>query len=89
MEECGVSERESFSQQFRKCNSDGTCQHFNRARYDSMTPDSQAHYDETKASMCLPPEYCGPRGPLFCTLKPGVCSSGHCPLLKKGESFSA
>lgn len=68
-------ERRSFSTQFRICNGDGTCQHMSRANYFSMSDDQQKNYD----GMGMPPNYFGPRGPLFCGAKPGICSSKHCP----------
>lgn len=77
------TERQSFSHQFRICNSDGTCQHMSRASHDSMPPAEQARYAEDKRYMKMDADYFGPRGPLFCGASPGICSSKHCPKRKQ------
>jgi hypothetical protein len=66
-----------FSEQFRVCNSDGTCQHMSRENYDLMPKKERKSYDDYG----MPKGYYGPRGPLFCGASPGVCSSSHCPKL--------
>ena len=75
-------ERESFSSQFRLCNTDGTCQHMSRERHDSMPKIEQRRYARDKIAMNIMPDYYGPRGPLFCAALPGTCSSKHCPKRK-------
>lgn len=68
-----------FSEQFRICNRDGTCQHMTKARHDSMPEIEQQGYADDKRIMSMPADYFGPRGPLFCGASPVVCSSKHCP----------
>ena len=53
-----------------------------RANYDSMSNSQGQEYAKNKTSMNLAQDYFGPRGPLFCGVTPGVCSSSHCPLRK-------
>lgn len=72
-----------FSEQFQICNSDGTCQHMNKSNHDSMPKAEQELYAEHKRTMSMADDYFGPRGPLFCGVSPGTCSSKHCPKRKQ------
>lgn len=73
--------RRRFSEQFAECNALKVCEHMSRENHDSMPKSQKKHYLKDKRVMKLPRDYYGPRGPLFCGLSPGICSSDHCPIL--------
>lgn len=73
----------SFSAQFRDCNATGICEHMSKANHDAMPKAQQRAYAKHRKFMGYPDSYFGPRGPLFCGITPGVCSSKHCPLKPK------
>lgn len=73
--------RQRFSAQFSECNSNGVCQHMSKENHDSMPKSQKKHYLKDKQSMNLAKDYYGPRGPMFCGISPGICSSDHCPIL--------